>query len=53
MTLLNTDFTAAAEAEFEQTLALRRAIHADPELGLHCPRTTRPKSSKPICRACS
>jgi hippurate hydrolase len=40
MTLLNTDFTAAAAAEFEQTVALRRAIHSDPELGLHCPRTT-------------
>ena len=40
MTLLNTDFTAAAAAEFEQMIALRRAIHADPELGLHCTRTT-------------
>ncbi|MFC7536553.1 M20 family metallopeptidase [Sphingomonas sp. GCM10030256] len=40
MTLLNTDFLAAAEAEQDQTLALRRAIHADPELGLHCTRTT-------------
>ncbi len=40
MTLLNVDFRAAAAAEFEQTVALRRAIHADPELGLHCTRTT-------------
>lgn len=40
MTLLNTDFTAAAAAELEQTVALRRAIHADPEVGLHCTRTT-------------
>ena len=40
MTLLNTDFAAAAAAEFEATVALRRAIHADPELGLHCTRTT-------------
>ena len=40
MTLLNTDFKAAAAAEFESTIALRRAIHADPELGLHCDRTT-------------
>ena len=40
MTLLNTDFLAAAEAEHEQTIALRRAIHADPELGLQCTRTT-------------
>jgi hippurate hydrolase len=40
MSLLNTDFTAAAAAEFEPMIALRRAIHADPELGLHCSRTT-------------
>jgi hippurate hydrolase len=40
MTLLNTDFAGAAAAEFEQTVALRRAIHADPEIGLHCTRTT-------------
>jgi hippurate hydrolase len=40
MTLLNTDFSAAAAAEFETMIALRRAIHADPELGLHCTRTT-------------
>ena len=40
MSLLNIDFTAAAAAEQEQTVALRRAIHADPELGLHCDRTT-------------
>lgn len=40
MTLLNVDFRAAAAAEFEATVALRRAIHADPELGLHCTRTT-------------
>ena len=30
----------AAEAEQESTVALRRAIHAEPELGLDCPRTT-------------
>jgi hippurate hydrolase len=40
MTLLNTDFTAAAEAEYEAMIALRRSIHADPEIGLHCTRTT-------------
>ncbi|GAA4022959.1 M20 family metallopeptidase [Sphingomonas swuensis] len=40
MTLLNTDFAAAAEAEFPAMIALRRAIHADPEIGLHCARTT-------------
>lgn len=31
---------AAAEAGLPELIALRRAIHADPELGLHCPRTT-------------
>jgi len=30
----------AAEAEQESTVALRRAIHAEPELGLNCPQTT-------------
>ncbi|URD59738.1 M20 family metallopeptidase [Sphingomonas sp. KRR8] len=40
MTLLNTDFRAAAAAEFDQMIQLRRAIHSDPELGLHCTRTT-------------
>ena len=30
----------AAIAEQEATVALRRAIHAEPELGLDCPRTT-------------
>jgi hippurate hydrolase len=34
-----TDWTAASEAEFDEVVALRRAIHADPEIGLHCPRT--------------
>ncbi|MES2904171.1 MAG: M20 family metallopeptidase [Pseudomonadota bacterium] len=29
----------AALAEQDRTVALRRSIHADPELGLHCPRT--------------
>jgi amidohydrolase len=40
MTLLNTDFRAAAAAEFDAMIQLRRAIHADPELGLHCTRTS-------------
>ena len=31
---------AEAEAEQAATVALRRAIHAEPELGLDCPRTT-------------
>lgn len=30
----------SAEAELGEVVALRRAIHADPEIGLHCPRTT-------------
>ncbi|HEU4959475.1 MAG TPA: M20 family metallopeptidase [Sphingomonas sp.] len=34
-----TDWTAASAAEFDDVVALRRAIHADPEIGLHCPRT--------------
>ena len=40
MSLLTADWTAAAEAEQGSTIALRRAIHADPELGLACHRTT-------------
>ncbi len=34
------DWSEAAESELESCLALRRAIHAEPELGLDCPRTT-------------
>ena len=33
-------WSEAAEAEQESTVALRRAIHADPELGLNCHKTT-------------
>ncbi len=33
-------WSQAAEAEQDATVALRRAIHAEPELGLDCPRTT-------------
>jgi len=40
MTLESFDWTAAAEAEQSSTIALRRAIHADPELGLECHRTS-------------
>ncbi|MEO5640281.1 MAG: M20 family metallopeptidase [Sphingomicrobium sp.] len=40
MTLHTTDWSAAAEAEQSATIALRRAIHADPELGLDCHRTS-------------
>jgi amidohydrolase len=32
-------WAAAAEAGRDQMIALRRAIHAEPELGLDCPRT--------------
>ena len=37
---MDIDWTAAAEAEHADTITLRRAIHADPELGLECHRTT-------------
>jgi amidohydrolase len=33
-------WTAAGEAELDDIVTLRRAIHAEPELGLDCPRTT-------------
>lgn len=33
------DWRAAAEQANDGVVALRRAIHADPEIGLHCPRT--------------
>ncbi len=36
----NTDWSSAAEAELDGVISLRRAIHADPEIGLHCRRTT-------------
>jgi amidohydrolase len=34
------EWTAAGEAELGDIVTLRRAIHAEPELGLDCPRTT-------------
>ena len=34
------DWTAAGAAQLDDIVALRRAIHAEPEVGLHCPRTT-------------
>jgi amidohydrolase len=37
---LATDWSAAGEAELADVVELRRAIHADPEIGLQCPRTT-------------
>lgn len=39
MTVELLEWTKAAKAGSEELLALRRAIHAEPELGLHCPRT--------------
>lgn len=35
-----TDWTAIGAAELAEVVALRRAIHAEPEIGLHCPLTT-------------
>lgn len=35
-----TDWSAIGAAQLEDVIALRRAIHAEPEVGLHCPRTT-------------
>ncbi len=33
-------WTASGEALLDDAIALRRAIHAEPELGLDCPKTT-------------
>jgi amidohydrolase len=38
--LTTTDWAAAGEAELDGVVSLRRAIHAEPELGLHLPKTT-------------
>ncbi|WP_298674578.1 M20 family metallopeptidase [uncultured Sphingomonas sp.] len=35
-----TDWTAIGAGELADVIALRRAIHAEPEIGNHCPRTT-------------
>jgi len=35
-----TDWAAVGQAQLDETIALRRAIHAEPEIGLHCPLTT-------------
>ena len=40
MNLLPTQWPEAAETLLPDMIALRRAIHADPELGLSLPRTT-------------
>ena len=37
---IGADWNAVGEAGLDDVVALRRAIHADPEIGLHCPRTT-------------
>ncbi len=37
--LERSDWNGAAEAELADVIDLRRAIHADPEIGLHCTRT--------------
>ena len=34
-----TDWTAVGETQLPDAVALRRAIHTEPEIGLHCPRT--------------
>jgi amidohydrolase len=36
----DTDWRAAGETELDEMVELRRAIHADPEIGLRCDRTT-------------
>jgi amidohydrolase len=38
--LTQTDWTSIGEAELDGVIALRREIHADPEIGLDCRRTT-------------
>ena len=40
MGIEHTDWTAAGDAELADAVALRRAIHAEPEIGLHCPLTS-------------
>ena len=36
----DTDWGAIGEEALGEVVTLRRSIHADPEIGLHCPRTT-------------
>ena len=40
MDVIGNDWAAAGESELDGIVALRRAIHADPEIGLDCRRTT-------------
>jgi hippurate hydrolase len=35
-----TDWTGVGEAGLDEAVSLRRAIHAEPEIGLHCPLTS-------------
>lgn len=37
---IGSDWSAAGEAGLDDAIALRRAIHREPEIGLHCPNTT-------------
>ena len=37
---LATDWSSVGAVQLPEVVALRRAIHADPEIGLQCPRTT-------------
>ncbi|MDE0878132.1 MAG: M20 family metallopeptidase [Sphingomonas bacterium] len=39
-TIDTTDWSAAGEAGLDDAIALRRAIHREPEIGLDCPNTT-------------
>jgi len=39
-TIDSTDWTAIGEAGLDEAIDLRRAIHREPEIGLHCPNTT-------------
>ncbi|HEX8556248.1 MAG TPA: amidohydrolase, partial [Sphingomonas sp.] len=34
------DWASAGDAQLDDVVTLRRAIHAEPEVGLHCPMTT-------------
>ena len=53
MTLdLVTNWTQAGEAELAEVVELRRAIHADPEVGLDCPRTSVPYFCAATCTRC-
>jgi hippurate hydrolase len=36
----STDWNAAAASDADELIGLRRAIHAEPELGLDCPATS-------------